>query len=348
MLRSLAMPLVLKKPFKINYPHQPQYQSIYKNLHDVLFNNHKHKINSIRDICINNDVLNMPNLETILTSPPPLKLKGEQLFIAQYSHFAYVKRQPHSVWRNLSDDVKSIFTSNNYIQQSYDHRLRIWKGYEIVTFLKRYLDEPSRFNPYLYLGLYPWEIIRDKLIHNKYLFELESHDIDYFDILIMNSTRISNNNQLAQQYLQYNPDCTEFTQGSVHDADHVNLLKNKPNKFKVNRRSLKYLRKKGDPKAWKSLSEAEKLGFTDDLVPDHPNVYVKLYKLDWKTYLTMRYISDNELWQKHMNQLGLYFNGNYLYTYLFFQGNKLEALPRANASALNIGNNDYRIQKTKD
>lgn len=61
------------------------------------------------------------------------------------------------------------------------HRHRIWRGYEVVEWRKRHeeiCDGPD-FDPYINTGLYPWEIIKDKLRKCRQL-SLSSDCYDYY------------------------------------------------------------------------------------------------------------------------------------------------------------------------
>jgi hypothetical protein len=83
-------------------------------------------------------------------------------------------------WKRLSEEYKERLIKSEHIDDLYKHRLRVWQGYEIVSYLKQRLDSHC-WNPYPLLGLYPWEIIIDKLCNKRELYEFE---YDYYDVII--------------------------------------------------------------------------------------------------------------------------------------------------------------------
>lgn len=106
----------------------------------------------------------------------PKKLHGYDLF----SHEAQlVAKQKHPrIWKELPEEKRSLF--NSMSNDIYIHQLRLWRGYEIVEYLKRYELNYS-FNPYPLLGLYPWEVIKDKLRTERPKYDFE---VDFYDRLI--------------------------------------------------------------------------------------------------------------------------------------------------------------------
>lgn len=110
--------------------------------------------------------------------PKPLPLKGYELFKSQVQlkTLHYAKKQ----WLKLSDEDRTSYTDSKNISFINNERERIWKGYEIVEYLKRYQSQYA-WNPYNLLTLYPWEIIKDKLRSRMKVDEFER---DYYDALI--------------------------------------------------------------------------------------------------------------------------------------------------------------------
>lgn len=108
--------------------------------------------------------------------PRPVDCRGIDLYgvQSQISSKSYLKQK----WNNLDETTRRKFIDGPNIDRLYRERLRIWKGYETVEYRKRY---HSSWNPYPSLGLFPWEIVKDKLRHKKQLFDFE---LDYYDVLI--------------------------------------------------------------------------------------------------------------------------------------------------------------------
>jgi hypothetical protein len=108
--------------------------------------------------------------------PRPVDCRGLDLFgiQSQISTKSYLKKK----WNNLDETTRERFFTGPNIDHLYQERLRVWRGYETVEYRKRY---HSSWNPYPSLGLYPWEIIKDKLRNRTELFGFEC---DYYDVLI--------------------------------------------------------------------------------------------------------------------------------------------------------------------
>lgn len=69
----------------------------------------------------------------------------------------------------------------------YEHRRRIWQGYEIVEWRKRNDENPDgdKFDPYVNSGLAPWEIVKDKLRKSRKL----KLSLDCYDSYIRQALR---------------------------------------------------------------------------------------------------------------------------------------------------------------
>lgn len=108
--------------------------------------------------------------------PKPQYAAGFELFKIELQ----LNRNEKKYWSMLDDKGKEGYNHSKTVEYLYNERLRIWMGYEIVEHLKRNLQK-YMFNPYPLLGLYPWEIIKDKLRVKGSIHDFEK---DYYDTLI--------------------------------------------------------------------------------------------------------------------------------------------------------------------
>lgn len=119
----------------------------------------------------------------------PKYCRGYDLFKHEFQNKAVSKRY----WNTLTMEAKDSFSDSQRALDLYIERLRIWKGYEIVEHLKRNLSKYG-YNPYPLLGLYPWEIVKDKLRNKN---ELDLFEIDYYDDIIKEAFSLKNNRRSA-------------------------------------------------------------------------------------------------------------------------------------------------------
>lgn len=108
--------------------------------------------------------------------PKPKFVTGFDLFKIELMLQANQKKY----WSSLSKEDKERYNNSKVNEYLHNEKIRIWQGYEIVEYLKRYL-QTYMHNPYPLLGLYPWEIIKDKLRDKRVVYEFER---DYYDTLI--------------------------------------------------------------------------------------------------------------------------------------------------------------------
>lgn len=109
----------------------------------------------------------------------PRRLSGYDLFKRQQAHL--VSTYQKQVWDHLLDQDKHHFHSNPAGDALFAQEVRVWKGYQIVSYLKNNAKSYDEiFNPYPYLGLYPWEILYDKFKNPQ---KVEAFEIDYYDCL---------------------------------------------------------------------------------------------------------------------------------------------------------------------
>lgn len=158
-----------KTPFDLGYPELPPgLQREKQRIHKLLFGSE-----NIEYVDTNTTIYRE------FVHHQPTKLSGFDLFSQQAQ---LLSKQKHKrLWNDLSDDIKQSFGTMKH--DIYSHLLRIWRGYEVVEYIKRY-ESNHRFNPYPLLGLYPWEIVKDKLRAKKSPHEF---DRDYYDNLITES-----------------------------------------------------------------------------------------------------------------------------------------------------------------
>jgi len=65
------------------------------------------------------------------------------------------------LYRSLGEEDKQVLQDSD--GKHFEHRHRLWRGYEIVEYRKRTAPDQEFFNPYPGTGLYPWEIVKKKL-----------------------------------------------------------------------------------------------------------------------------------------------------------------------------------------
>ncbi|KAK6457553.1 uncharacterized protein RJT20DRAFT_149184 [Scheffersomyces xylosifermentans] len=169
-----------KQPFDIGYPNTSESLLLKrKKVHEIMFGNGIDSgIEANGDHLPEDDELNHLKKPLSEYHERPKDVTGIDLLAAETKY----KTRHHlkALWDKFSEkDIQRLNNSPNR-QFLYDERIRIWKGYEIVEHLKRYSEE-HRWNPYPLSGLYPWEVIKDKLRNTKKLFAFEK---DCYDVLI--------------------------------------------------------------------------------------------------------------------------------------------------------------------
>ncbi|KAK6465548.1 hypothetical protein DFJ63DRAFT_24627 [Scheffersomyces coipomensis] len=175
------------QPFQIGYPiPNPNIQQEREELNKLLFSEH-----NLQDEDINRVDLSLAELKELgkhkirYIHPKPTRLIGENLYKIQFpqqtSHYA------KKLWNRLPQESQLKLIESPNLDILHDERLRIWKGYEIVEHLKRNRPE-YQYNPYPLSGLYPWEIIKDKIrkrsLRNKRKRTIFEFEWDYYDQLI--------------------------------------------------------------------------------------------------------------------------------------------------------------------
>lgn len=134
----------------------------------------------------------------------PRRVYGFDLFRRQQAHVTPTYQ--HEIWRNLLDADKLHFFNESIANDLFTHEVRVWKGYEIVKFLKnRARNYDEVFNPYIFLDLYPWEILYEK---HKYGSIKEGFEIDYYDCLAPAKTSVLQHNEqsIRSRYRQLGND----------------------------------------------------------------------------------------------------------------------------------------------
>lgn len=118
------------------------------------------------------------------STPPPENLRGFDLY-HQISHSTR-RNNSKARYKTLTGELKEQLESSPNLDKLHQETLRVWKGYEIVLYIKRNFPEHA-WNPFPFLGLYPREIIKDKLrlINNKPKLLVFKSDI--YDLLIEES-----------------------------------------------------------------------------------------------------------------------------------------------------------------
>lgn len=190
----------LKEPFDIGYPRGSDQEAILR-IRNVVFPSKKlspldffvkegNDKSSWADLNLykQSKYVNMASRgEYKYTSPKPELSSGYTLFRALNKHIKS-KKTADVRWLRLSSKGRETYTmDDNFIEKAHKELVRQWEGWEIVEYLKNGNfdgDANSEFNPFPYLGLYPWEIITDKLILGAKYQELFEFEIDYYDRLI--------------------------------------------------------------------------------------------------------------------------------------------------------------------
>lgn len=297
-----------KTPYDLGYPILPsELQEEKHRIHKLLFGSE-----NIEFVDTNGSIYRE------FVHHQPTKLSGFDLFSHQAQLLA--KQKHKRLWKDLSNDIKQSFGTIK--DDIYLHLLRIWRGYEVVEYIKRY-ENKHRFNPYPFLGLYPWEIIKDKLRAKKSPHEFER---DYYDNLISESFnrrfmkpatiyRAQNGHVLFKDLL------VEEKEQSVSLADrrtkfimstsrhpkfssaYLNFYKQNYSNYSPSREEIRQV---PDGKLsvnqrnnaavsiaaanhWKRLSDHEKVQYS----PQDKRIYSHKYKeeiLDWKTSVVMDYV----------------------------------------------------------
>lgn len=113
---------------------------------------------------------------------PPVPLTGAKLLahnfnVQPYAWSRAINKLPATDVAKLTDPDPRL----------YREQMRIWKGYEIVEYNRRH---GNHVNPFVGLGLHPWEIVKDKLrkqVVGKFR-GLEEFEMDIYDEIIVFAT----------------------------------------------------------------------------------------------------------------------------------------------------------------
>lgn len=117
-------------------------------------------------------------------------------------------------WNSLTRSDQERLTQGPRHSKLFQERLRIWRGYEIVEYLKQNLDHYN-YNPWPLLGLYPWEIVKDKLRNKQKLLEFE---YDYYDVLIKEAFGRNSTRQASHIFFtDYRTDDSAITRSDLMD-----------------------------------------------------------------------------------------------------------------------------------
>lgn len=119
------------------------------------------------------------------TSSIPERVSGFSLFRELHSYIS-TESVVSKNWHALDQKYRDIYSDPLYVDRAFKERMRIWQGYEIVHHLKLQSNPPV--NPFVYLGLYPWEVVTHKL-RSRTKKKQYSFEIDYYDRLIKESFR---------------------------------------------------------------------------------------------------------------------------------------------------------------
>lgn len=323
----------LKEPFAIGYPTtNEQIKTTQQLLHTVLFEDGKSsfsKPSAIQTLSgqlgINPRILeNKQALEAIFQTPRPQKLQGKALYEQQYRGIWKAS------WTRLSDTTRQLFYNRDYINSTYESSTRVWKGYETVYFLKRYLD--CKFNPYLYLTLKPIEIITDKLrVKTKAGIRSNSsrsgigfvspteHD-DYYDKLITQAFSTRHQNIYQKVFKEVKPDdfkagrFNSILQAYNEDTEsyyHQKYLRGECHRFLLSLnphsatlafhnyfRAMKGVDERLSFESlqrqvvdnWNRMTNEQRQKYRSHIT--FPRIWSQLYKLNWQVLLTMNYIFD--------------------------------------------------------
>ncbi|EAZ63355.2 hypothetical protein PICST_28260 [Scheffersomyces stipitis CBS 6054] len=160
----------VKEPFELGYPNfDSTIASEKAKIHDILFGDSNRGGDESID-----------NLERPLSHyhSKPKDIVGQGLYALETGY--KTKNHLKILWNKLDEKEKTRLTSSPNRERLYDERIRVWKGYEVVEHLKRNSDKYN-WNPYPLSGLFPWEIVKDKLRNRKPVMAFEQ---DYYDVLI--------------------------------------------------------------------------------------------------------------------------------------------------------------------
>lgn len=299
----------LKFPLKIGYPLLNDIENTHDILSKVLIENDRksHNIDYLVDkFSISPDLFQTPSFDFIFTEQKPQKLKGLDLFLYQYKYLKYIERQGRKRFENLKEEWRQPFYDPTYIERTYDEKLRLWKGYQIVDFLKKYLNQS--FNPYVYLNLRPWEIISDKV----QLKTPNDYEIDYYDIILENASKKHRNNQLLDKYLQLNPPNDQLVHEKLRpNYDQRSILSRRPR--------VSFFHEYNAKTGW-----WDRKGYQNRLL-------ARLNRIHWYTYISMHYIYEigkagEYQFDDYLNIPRTYYQGTYLEQLFYFKGNSLYRL----------------------
>lgn len=147
-----------KEPFHVGFPLTPDLLRQREEIHRQLFT---------------------PTFSPIYPRPEyatGIKLFARQTQIQSRSH---IRRE----WSRLSQTERQFYETDADFDKLYQQLVRQWRGYEVVEHLKQY-DSLRYWNPFPFLGLFPWEIVRDKLKNSRNNRDKFGFETDYYDILI--------------------------------------------------------------------------------------------------------------------------------------------------------------------
>lgn len=154
-----------RPPYELGFPVlSPKLHLVKNRIHDYLFGGQTLGI-------VDTDSCNYREF----VHDQPVPLDGYDLF--QHEARLLSGQKHRKSWLLLPKETRAKFVP--YEDSLFRQNLRVWRGYEVVEYIRRYEHE-YRYNPYPFLGLYPWEIIRDKLKNRK----RPKVDLDYYDVLI--------------------------------------------------------------------------------------------------------------------------------------------------------------------
>ena len=113
---------------------------------------------------------------------PPVPLTGAKLLAHNFNVQPYAWSR--AIERLPASDVAKL---NQPDPRLFQEQMRIYKAYEIVEHQRRH---GNHLNPYVGLGLHPWEIIKDKLrkqVVGKFR-DLDEFEMDIYDEIIVFAT----------------------------------------------------------------------------------------------------------------------------------------------------------------
>ncbi|CAH6722426.1 hypothetical protein CLIB1444_09S03312 [[Candida] jaroonii] len=305
----------LKFPLQVGFPVSSDIEDTHNILSKVLIENDRSSNNIdylVDKFSISPELFQTPKFDFIFTEQRPEQSKGLDLFLYQYKYLKYIERQGKRRFEDLKDEWRRPFDDPAYIQRSYKEKLRLWKGYQIVNFLKKYSNHS--FNPYIYSNLRPWEIISDKVQKKT---PPKDYELDYYDIILENASKKYRNNRLLDQYLQHYPE----NEMLVHE------------KLSPNHTQIALLSRR--PKVSFYHAYNAKTGFWDRKGYQN-RLLARLNRIHWFTYVSMHYIyaigqGGEYRFDDYLNTDRTYYQGNYLEQLFYFKGNLL-----------------YRLEETED